>query len=56
MEGELEINIYDLVGRIVRHTKINNNLLNTESISNGIYLIKIDSKDKTIIKKILIQH
>ena len=56
MEGELEINIYDLVGRIVRHTKINNNLLNTESISDGIYLIKIDSKDKTIIKKILIQH
>jgi hypothetical protein len=56
MQGKLEIKIYDVAGKLVLDTKINNNRLNIESISNGIYLIKINSKNKSIIQKIIIQH
>jgi hypothetical protein len=56
IQGELEIKIYDVVGKLALDININNNLLNIESISNGIYLIKINSQNKSIIKKIIIQH
>ena len=56
MRRELEIKIYDIVGKLILDTKTNNNRLNIESIPNGIYLIKINLKNKSIIQKIIIQH
>jgi hypothetical protein len=51
--------IVDMQGRVVLETKVNNvigansHIVNTESLSKGIYFIKVTSGDNLIVKKML---
>ncbi|MBL7928431.1 MAG: T9SS type A sorting domain-containing protein [Bacteroidia bacterium] len=52
-EGNLIINqldIYDLAGRFIKTSKYSNEKLNLSYLKQGIYFIKIVSKDKSIIQ------
>ena len=44
-----EINIYDLTGRKVFNSKNSANPINVSSLSNGVYLIKVDNITRRII-------
>jgi beta-glucanase (GH16 family) len=46
------IQIYDLVGKEILHQK-NTNIINTSNLSKGVYLIKISSNNKSVVKKII---
>jgi len=50
---DVDYEIYDVQGRIVTDIKYNSNAIDVSNLSQGIYLIKITSEDKTILKKFM---
>jgi hypothetical protein len=55
-----EISLYDLAGRKLLTKTFNpyeeDKIIETSSISNGLYIVEIKISDKTFVKKIIIQH
>lgn len=53
----IKIEIYDILGKSVLTSKVDNNsnAINLSELNNGIYLLKINSEDKTITKKLIKQ-
>ena len=47
------LNLFDLSGRHVSELKVENNTVNIESLSQGLYFIKIETSKGTVFKKIL---
>ena len=45
------VTIYDLNGRIISNRRVNNNLLNVDDLSKGIYFIEINGVVKKLVKK-----
>ena len=43
--------IYDLNGRIISNRRVNNNLLNVDDLSKGIYFIEVNGVVKKLVKK-----
>jgi hypothetical protein len=58
INGEIELNIYTLIGIKVRSEILSENLrqLNIRDFENGIYLIELKSKDWTEKQKLIIQR
>jgi hypothetical protein len=51
-----DLKIYDINGKIILYTKINNNLIKIKMPDNtvsGTYIIKLISQNKSIIKKLI---
>jgi hypothetical protein len=55
---ELKLNIYTITGVLIKSETLtqNNQQINTEELSNGLYLVEIKSKDKSAIQKLIIQR
>jgi len=51
----VNINIYNVLGKLVKTTKLskNNTKIDISKLSKGIYLVKINSKNQTITKKLI---
>ncbi|WP_299053648.1 endonuclease [uncultured Polaribacter sp.] len=51
----VNINIYNVLGKLVTTTKLskNNTKIDISKLSKGIYLVKINSKNQTITKKLI---
>ncbi len=45
------VTIYDLNGRIISNRRVNNNFLNVDDLSKGIYFIEINGVVKKLVKK-----
>lgn len=60
-DNELQINITDISGRRIKQINysvicgINKILLSTEDLNSGIYLINVNNKDFSVIRKLIIQ-
>ncbi|MCH7535500.1 MAG: T9SS type A sorting domain-containing protein, partial [Bacteroidetes bacterium] len=54
----INVNVYDLTGKLVYNTIMNNNhiLVNTENLTNGIYQVQLSNDVHFLSKKIVIQH
>ena len=51
-----ELSIYDVTGRLIQMQKIENSLTKLFlQCPNGLYFVKINSKEKTIVKRIIVQ-
>lgn len=50
-----EIGIYDMTGALIEHQVITNQKINIESLSIGIYIVKMISEDKKVIFKQIIK-
>jgi hypothetical protein len=52
----LDVKIYDLKGQIVMRKKIspNNNLINIESLKQGIYIIKAEGNNSLYQQKLIV--
>ena len=48
----MNFDIFDMFGKLVRTSSKNS--INTENLSNGIYMINITTKNMVITKKIII--
>ncbi|MFD2432478.1 T9SS type A sorting domain-containing protein [Mesonia maritima] len=51
------IEVYDLTGRLVINPvnlEVGNNKLNINKLSNGVYIIKVNSNGKTSTQKLII--
>lgn len=54
LDGELQVNIFDMYGKEVINTKVTDNFLNTSNLASGIYIIKITERGKTASRKLVI--
>lgn len=56
--ADLKLNIYDVTGKLIKTLMLNQNQsqINVGFLSNGIYLLEINSKDWTKNKKLVIQR
>lgn len=58
VQGEIEINLFDINGRKVLHKKLNlanENKLNVSELSAGIYIIQLITAEKTQTGKLIVQ-
>lgn len=53
--GEKEIEIYDLHGKSVFQSKTDSNVIDVQSLSTGLYLVKVTSDNVSQIKKLIIK-
>ncbi len=49
------VNIYNTLGQEVLRTSVNNNKINIESLQNGSYIIKLESKQGTYVQKFMVE-
>jgi len=47
------IQVFDLLGKTVKDVKVNNNSVDISSLSSGVYLLRLDSENVSIIKRIV---
>ncbi len=53
--GNIDVEIYSTLGqKVFEKQNINNNIISTNGLQNGIYLVKITKDSKSIVKKIVI--
>ena len=55
VNGIKDIQIFDLNGRVVIDTTINNNTLDVSSINSGFYMIKVTIDGQTKISKLVVR-
>ncbi len=48
-----KISIYNIVGQLVKTVNGNNDTINTSDLKNGVYLVKIQTNEGTVDKKII---
>lgn len=57
---ELQLDLIDINGRIVKQTVIknntNNNAIPVSNLENGVYFLRFELNDKNRVEKIIIQH
>ena len=53
LDGMLSIGVFTLEGRLLRTIEAGDNECHIESLSNGVYLLKINTKDGVIVNKIV---
>ena len=56
LEGEIEAELYDLVGRKVTTTSSNSRSINIADLPVGVYLVKLTMDGNSTVKKITIQR
>jgi hypothetical protein len=57
--NDFNITLYNSIGQMVKtYPKNDSNrmILNTQSLSNGMYFVQFQNKDKNVTKKIIIKH
>jgi len=51
-----QISIYNVLGKLVYNTNENSTSIPTSSLVNGVYFVKLKSKNKSITKKIIVSN
>ncbi len=54
LNAELQINIFDMLGKEVVNAKVSDNKLNVSFLTSGVYIIKINEEGKTASRKLVI--
>jgi len=52
----MTLNIYNVIGTLVKSETLNNRQINIRDLSNGVYMVSIKSKDFTETQKLIIQR
>ena len=55
ISGVKKIELYDLTGRLVKQQILNSETVDLQSITSGVYILKVGIEDKTATTKLLIQ-
>ena len=55
VNGVKSIEVFDLNGRVVIDTTINNNMLDVSSINSGFYMIKVTIDGQSKISKLVVR-
>ena len=55
ISGDKKIKLYDITGRIVKQQILNSETLSLQTLTSGVYLLKVSIADKTSTTKLLIQ-
>ena len=55
LDGQKNIELYDLTGRFIMNETLENNRLDISSLKNGVYLLKISVSNYAITKKLIIK-
>lgn len=53
--AELNVQIFDILGKQVLNTKVLNNSLNVNSLNAGVYIVKVTEEGKTATRKLVVQ-
>ena len=53
--GEIQVSIYDMLGKQVLTSKVLNNKVNVAELNAGIYIVRITEEGKTATRKLVIQ-
>lgn len=55
LNAELQVNVFDMLGKEVVNSKVLNNTLNVSNLSSGVYVIKITEEGNTATRKLVIE-
>jgi len=53
--AELDIQVYDVLGKQIINSKVLNNTLNISNLNQGIYIVKITEEGKTATRKLVVK-
>ena len=54
VSGQIIVNVYDILGKVIISSKIDNNRLDVSNLNAGMYVIKIKQNDIITTKKLII--
>ena len=54
ISGVITANVYDILGKVIISSKIDNNRLDVSNLKSGMYVIKIKQNDIITTKKLII--
>lgn len=53
--SDMSVQIFDILGKEVKNTKVMNNQVNISSLNAGVYIVKITEADKTATRKLIVR-
>jgi len=53
--AELDVQVYDMLGKQVIKSKVSNNALNISGLNQGIYIVKVTEEGKTATRKLVVR-
>ena len=53
--AEMNVKIYNVLGKEVLSTKVNNTSVDVSNLASGVYMVKITEEGKTATRKLVIQ-
>jgi hypothetical protein len=53
--AELDIQVYDVLGKQIINSKVLNNTLNISNLNQGIYIVKVTEEGKTATRKLVVK-
>ena len=54
ISGQIIVDVYDILGKVIISSKIDNNRLDVSNLNAGMYVIKIKQNDIITTKKLII--
>jgi hypothetical protein len=55
INAEMNVQIFDILGKQILTSKVNNNTLNVSNLNAGIYIVKITEEGKTATRKLVVK-
>lgn len=56
LNSNVQVTIYDIVGKQVLNTTVTNNAINVSELTSGVYVVKVTEEGKTTSKKLMITN
>ncbi len=53
--AELDVQVYDMLGKQVIKSKVSNNALNISGLNQGVYIVKVTEEGKTATRKLVVR-
>jgi hypothetical protein len=53
--GEMNVQIFDILGKEVKNTQVMNNQVNISGLNTGVYIVKITEANKTATRKLIVR-
>ena len=55
LNAEMNVQIFDILGKQILTSKVTNNTLNVSKLNSGIYIVKITEEGKTATRKLVVK-
>ncbi|MEQ3661945.1 MAG: hypothetical protein ACJAYP_000626 [Flavobacterium sp.] len=55
LNAELNVQIFDILGKQVVNSKVSNNTLNVSNLNAGVYIVKVTEEGKTATRKLVVR-